>query len=282
MSAYLPLAIEQSNTQARRVLAKAPSESVGNGATGGVGQFWKPPVLTPDQWSAFGKPVAPSSGWLGKVVGGAVGQITPPASTTNVNTTGTIPMAPFNAPSVDSLTTPVFSGSAEDQLLQLSDANSKEYDAIYRPNNRAIIASIGSTPNLNAARAAYAPDMQKRMLSRANDMTERNAGRYGIAYDHAAQKDAAGITNFERGKARTLATSGARVADFTRDQAISDAMINTGKGIGTVGTQQLTSAADAANQVRMTNNNIAAQNQAAQAQMAGTTASMALMYLMLA
>lgn len=168
---------------------------------------------------------------------------------------------------------PPIGWDAESALNNIALADMRYYADAYRPVNRATIASIGDNINERIAGAEVGNAGHDRIVGNADAMAKRNAARFGIArgvVDDVVARQEADL-GFSKYRAGSLAE--ARKADYDRTQSLTDSMINLGRGLDAISTQNLTTAAKSESAVNQANANIDAQNDAAAAGTVATVAS---------
>ncbi|GAA4647921.1 hypothetical protein GCM10023116_01830 [Kistimonas scapharcae] len=82
-----------------------------------------------------------------------------------------------------------YTGNPEQDLAAVYEAQKKEYDSMYRPVNREMIASINSTEMVDTAKANANADFDA-----MQGQSQRMASRFGLSYNPAEQQELANRT----------------------------------------------------------------------------------------
>jgi len=151
-----------------------------------------------------------------------------------------------------------YTGNPDQDLKAVYEAQKKEYDEMYRPVNREMIASINSTEMVDTAKANANTDFDA-----MQGQSQRMASRFGLSYNPAEQAELANRTAGARALNYTNVVNNAQTNQYERNMAMQDQMINVGRGIAQSGVSNMNTAANAKNQRDMTNDSIDAQNKAA-------------------
>ena len=167
-----------------------------------------------------------------------------------------------------------YTGNANQTLDQVSAAQKLEYDQIYRPINRQMIASVDSTEMVDSAKANANTGFDN-----AKQRESRMAERYGINYTDIQQNEIEHRNNAAKSLNYDDVVNRSRLAQYDRNTGVQNDMIAVGRGIDNSAYQQLTQAAGLETQRNNNNNQIAAQNSAAKTQMMGSIGSAAIMAL---
>ena len=165
--------------------------------------------------------------------------------------------------------------SASDTLASIKDQQQALYDTLYRPAAQKLIASTNSTELVDAAKKSAGADVFAVNKARG----ARQKARYGVATTAAEET----LGDYKAELGNTLTNVGnidnAYVAQGERNDNVANALVGISRGISADAINGATSAAQAENNRKMTNNNIDAQNKAATTQLAGSAAAMGLMIL---
>ena len=165
--------------------------------------------------------------------------------------------------------------SAADTLGRIQKQQQELYDTLYRPAAQKLIATTDSTDLVDAAKKNAGTDVFAVNKARG----ARQKARFGVT--STAAEESLGDYNAELGNTTTNVGNidNAYVAQGERNDSVSNALVGISRGISADAINGATTAAQAENNRKMTNNNIAAQNKAANTQMAGSAAAMGLMIL---
>ena len=165
-----------------------------------------------------------------------------------------------------------YNGDPNSTLANVSEAKLDEYNRVYRPLNREMIAGADSTAMVDAAKNDTNP-----AFDASEQRSRRMAQRYGINFSAVEQNE----RTHQNAAARSLnfdnTVNRARLGQYERNNQVRNDMIAVGRGIDTSAMQQLGQAASLQTQRENQNNQISAQNDAARSQMMGAVGSAAMM-----
>lgn len=163
-------------------------------------------------------------------------------------------------------------GDANSTLRQIYNQQEREYQEVYRPINRELIASTDSTAIVDAAKRHAGLGFGAMGEAR----TQRHLSRYGLEATPLAAQEAT-YTNNNAGRLNYIdSVNNAYLQQYERNTGVRDEMINVGRGVADSAQQNLTSAAASQTAVKNQNAAIAAQNSAARTQTLGAVAALAL------
>ena len=154
----------------------------------------------------------------------------------------------------------------EANLKEIADEQEKEYQELYRPINRELVASVDDTSIVDAAKESAGA-----AFDQARGRTSRQLSRFNVMPDALAQREFTHSLAGSRALNYTGNVNNATLSQFERNQRMQDAMIDVGKGVQSSALANAQGAAASSNAIMNQNSQIAAQNTAARNQMIGST-----------
>ena len=160
-----------------------------------------------------------------------------------------------------------YNGDPGKTLEQVYEADRKEYNEVYRPINREMIASTNSREMVDAAKTSANTNFDA-----SGARNRRMAERLGINMNMLEQKETGHRQAASKGLNYDHTVNTARMNQYERNSGIRDEMIAVGRGIDTTAYKMLSESATLQSQREAANTQAAAQ---AEAQAAGLMGSMA-------
>jgi hypothetical protein len=154
--------------------------------------------------------------------------------------------------------------NAEYNLAVMQKAQEHEYQNVYRPINKAMIASTESRGLVDAAKANANTG-----FAHAAGRAKREMGRYGIQADSLQRREQDYSLNSARNLNEVDTVNRAYVDQYERNTGVRDSMINVGRHIEGSALSNTRNAATTMNQIDAQNELIEAQNDAAKSRFIG-------------
>lgn len=156
-------------------------------------------------------------------------------------------------------------GDPNATLRSVYEQQEREYQNVYRPINRELIASVDSNELVNAAKKNAGVGFGATGQAR----TQRQLSRYGLDVSNLAAQEAAYAFN-NAGRLNYIdSVNNAYIDQYERNTGLRDQMINVGRGLATSAQNNLSAAAQSQTAVENQNRAIEAQNAAARDQTIG-------------